>query len=94
MPSFTPKLKQLLRDAGCTFERQGKGDHEIWFSPITGMSPPERISSAEGGLLSAGFIRKQAEQQKSKQSSKSCQNKLKKPLSALRGFAVQQFLFS
>ena len=27
------------------------------------MSPPERISSAKGGLLSAGFIRKQAEQQ-------------------------------
>jgi hypothetical protein len=37
MPSFTPKLKQLLRDAGCSFERQGKGDHEIWFSPITGI---------------------------------------------------------
>jgi len=37
MSSFTPKLKQLLRDAGCSFERQGKGDHEIWFSPITGI---------------------------------------------------------
>ncbi len=37
MPSFTPKLKQLLREAGCSFERQGKGDHEIWFSPITGI---------------------------------------------------------
>lgn len=22
-------------DHGCHFERQGKGDHEIWFSPIT-----------------------------------------------------------
>ncbi len=37
MLSFTPKLKQLLRDAECSFERQGKGDHEIWFSPITGI---------------------------------------------------------
>ena len=37
MLSFTPKLKQLLRDAGCSFERQGKGDHEIWFSPTTGI---------------------------------------------------------
>ncbi|MEA3386445.1 MAG: type II toxin-antitoxin system HicA family toxin [Thermodesulfobacteriota bacterium] len=37
MLSFTPKLKRLLQDAGCTFERQGKGDHEIWFSPITGI---------------------------------------------------------
>jgi hypothetical protein len=33
--SFTPQVKQLLTDAGCYFERQGKGDHEIWYSPIT-----------------------------------------------------------
>ncbi len=30
-----PELKRLLRAAGCRFERHGKGDHEIWFSPIT-----------------------------------------------------------
>ena len=36
MPSsFTPQLKKFLSDAGCYFERQGKGDHEIWYSPIT-----------------------------------------------------------
>ena len=33
--SFTPQLKKILLDAGCYFERQGKGDHEIWYSPIT-----------------------------------------------------------
>lgn len=33
--SFTPELKKILSDAGCYFERQGKGDHEIWYSPIT-----------------------------------------------------------
>jgi hypothetical protein len=33
--SFTPALKRLLRDHGCRFDRQGKGDHEIWYSPIT-----------------------------------------------------------
>ena len=33
--SLTPRLKKLLIQAGCYFERQGKGDHEIWFSPIT-----------------------------------------------------------
>lgn len=37
MADYTPKLKQVLREAGCTFERPGKGDHEIWFSPITGI---------------------------------------------------------
>ncbi|MGQ0677464.1 MAG: type II toxin-antitoxin system HicA family toxin [Rhodospirillales bacterium] len=26
---------ELLRAAGCTFVRHGKGSHEIWFSPVT-----------------------------------------------------------
>ncbi|NJL55076.1 type II toxin-antitoxin system HicA family toxin [bacterium] len=33
--SFTPELKKLLSEADCYFERHGKGDHEIWYSPIT-----------------------------------------------------------
>ncbi|NET37538.1 MAG: type II toxin-antitoxin system HicA family toxin [Cyanothece sp. SIO1E1] len=33
--SLTPKLKEILLAAGCSFERQGKGDHQIWYSPIT-----------------------------------------------------------
>ncbi|MCV3212536.1 type II toxin-antitoxin system HicA family toxin [Plectonema radiosum NIES-515] len=33
--SFTSELKKILLEAGCYFERQGKGDHEIWYSPIT-----------------------------------------------------------
>lgn len=33
--SFTPELKVILSEAGCYFERLGKGDHEIWYSPIT-----------------------------------------------------------
>ncbi|MBW4661895.1 MAG: type II toxin-antitoxin system HicA family toxin [Drouetiella hepatica Uher 2000/2452] len=33
--SLTPKLKKILVVAGCSLERQGKGDHEIWYSPIT-----------------------------------------------------------
>jgi hypothetical protein len=32
---FSPELKRILRESGCYFERQGKGDHEIWFSPIS-----------------------------------------------------------
>jgi hypothetical protein len=28
-------LRRLLRKAGCYLERRGKGDHEIWYSPIT-----------------------------------------------------------
>lgn len=33
--NFAPELTRLLREAGCRFERPGKGDHEIWYSPIT-----------------------------------------------------------
>jgi predicted RNA binding protein YcfA (HicA-like mRNA interferase family) len=29
------RLTALLREAGCRFERQAKGSHEIWFSPIS-----------------------------------------------------------
>jgi hypothetical protein len=28
-------LKRLLAVAGCVFVRPGRGDHEIWFSPVT-----------------------------------------------------------
>jgi hypothetical protein len=33
--SFGPELKRRLRAHGCAFVRFGKGDHEIWYSPIT-----------------------------------------------------------
>lgn len=33
--SFTPQLKKILRTAGCSFVRQGKGDHERWYSPVS-----------------------------------------------------------
>ncbi len=29
------QLARLLRQHGCTFVRPGKGDHEIWHSPIS-----------------------------------------------------------
>ena len=32
---YGPDILRLLRKAGCSFVRAGKGDHEIWFSPIT-----------------------------------------------------------
>lgn len=35
MADYTRELKQLLTEVGCRFHRQGKGDHEIWYSPIT-----------------------------------------------------------
>jgi predicted RNA binding protein YcfA (HicA-like mRNA interferase family) len=40
MASWTADVKDALRSAGCYFERQGKGDHEIWFSPHSGKRFP------------------------------------------------------
>jgi hypothetical protein len=33
MAGYTSELKKILTAAACRFERQGKGDHEIWYSP-------------------------------------------------------------
>jgi hypothetical protein len=38
--NFTPELVRLLRAAGCTLVRRGKGDHDIWESPISGRRFP------------------------------------------------------
>lgn len=33
--AYGRKLRRILLDHGCHFVRHGKGDHEVWFSPIT-----------------------------------------------------------
>lgn len=58
MANFAPRLKRILLDAGCRFERQGKGDHEIWSSPIS-----KRTFTVDGKILSrhtANAVLKQA----------------------------------
>jgi len=35
MAGYLRELKRLLEEAGCRFHREGRGDHEIWFSPIS-----------------------------------------------------------
>jgi hypothetical protein len=34
MAALYRALAEILREAGCRFERQGKGSDEIWYSPI------------------------------------------------------------
>lgn len=36
MADFGPEVRKALRAAGCERVRQGKGDHEIWYSPYNG----------------------------------------------------------
>jgi predicted RNA binding protein YcfA (HicA-like mRNA interferase family) len=34
MADFYRDLVAILREHGCKLARQGKGSHEIWFSPV------------------------------------------------------------
>ena len=36
MSGYTSRVKDALTAAGCRFVRQGRGDHEIWESPLNG----------------------------------------------------------
>ena len=35
MAEFEKKVREILKEQGCSFVRHGKGDHDIWYSPIT-----------------------------------------------------------
>ena len=43
-PQFDRALGDVLREAGCSFVRQGKGSHEIWHSPITRRNFPVPVN--------------------------------------------------
>ena len=58
MAGYTRKLRQLLRKAGCRFVRQGNGDHEIWFSPISDAQFP--VDSDIKSRHTANAVLKQA----------------------------------
>lgn len=34
MAEYEKKVRDMLKKHGCYLVRQGKGDHEIWYSPI------------------------------------------------------------
>lgn len=38
MAEYEKEVRAELSKHGCTFVRHGKGDHDIWYSPITGQT--------------------------------------------------------
>jgi predicted RNA binding protein YcfA (HicA-like mRNA interferase family) len=60
LADYAPALKKLLEENGCRFERQAKGDHELWYSPHTDrkFAVDQKIKSrhtANGILKQAGL---------------------------------------
>ena len=47
MAEFETRVREVLDDNGCSFVRHGKGDHDIWYSPITkrSVTVPVKIKS-------------------------------------------------
>jgi ubiquinone biosynthesis protein Coq4 len=37
MSAYEKKVREKLTEHGCYFQRHGKGDHDIWYSPITNL---------------------------------------------------------
>jgi hypothetical protein len=40
MAEYEKLVRELLKEHKCTFVRHGKGDHDIWHSPITQQNFP------------------------------------------------------
>ena len=38
MAEYEKKVRDVLKQHGCYFLRRGKGDHDIWHSPINGVN--------------------------------------------------------
>jgi hypothetical protein len=63
MADYSREVKRLLSEAGCRFHRQGKGDHEICYSPVTNHYFPvngtiKSRHTANGILKQAGLAKK------------------------------------
>ena len=38
MAEYQKRVRDVLKANGCYLVRHGKGDHDIWYSPITGIN--------------------------------------------------------
>lgn len=63
MADYTPIVRKILTENGCHLERHGKGDHEIWYSPITKIRFPVdgkiRSRHTANGILKQAGLPKQ-----------------------------------
>ncbi|GHV67933.1 addiction module toxin, HicA family protein [Spirochaetia bacterium] len=61
MAEYEKKVRQILSNNGCNFVRRGKGDHDIWYSPITCRNFPVdgeiRIRHVANGIMKQAGIK-------------------------------------
>lgn len=60
MSDYGKAVREILKENGCSFLRQGRGSHEVWTSPNAGepFTVPIKIKSrhtANGVLKDAGL---------------------------------------
>ena len=58
MSDYTNAIIDILSQNGCNFVRHGKGDHNIWYSPITNRN--FTVDSKIKSRFTANAIMKQA----------------------------------
>ena len=58
MAEYEKKVREILRENGCRFVRRGKGDHDIWYSPITNVHFP--VDTKIKSRFTANAIMKQS----------------------------------
>jgi len=63
MGDYSRQVKRIMRENGCRFVRHGKGDHEIWYSPIVNQNVSvdgrlKKRTSANETLKDAGINEK------------------------------------
>ena len=58
MNDYGPAVRKILRENGCWLHRQGKGDHEIWLSPLSKL--PVTVDQKIKSRHTANAILKQA----------------------------------
>jgi len=58
MAEYEKKVRKVLTENGCYFVRHGKGDHDMWHSPINNHSFP--VDGKIPSRITANGIMKQA----------------------------------
>jgi hypothetical protein len=60
MAEYEKKVRRILADHGCFLVRHGKGDHDIWYSPISNRNFPVdgeiRIRHVANGIMKQAGI--------------------------------------